>query len=131
MKSLYTTLVTLGLYLKGNREPNDGFRGVKWSDLFIFITLVQFIGLEAELLFIIANLIALSLGIYKIILGNKKGLYKEIKQGLALILLLAIFRFVSSDLSFGTKSIIFLLAGISFLLSGKFAKKRIGGNAND
>ena len=30
----------LRLYLKGNRDPNDGFRGVKWSDLFIVITLL-------------------------------------------------------------------------------------------
>ncbi len=122
---ILTALTGLFIYLSNAyKHPKEYF-------IFIFIMLTQFTGLPKEVLFILVNLLVLSLGIYKIFIGNKNGLQKEIKQGLSLVLLLIAFRFVSSDLSFGTKSIIFLLAGIAFLFGGKVIKKRIGGNVND
>ena len=93
--------------------------------------MAQFTGLQAEFLFVLVNLIAISLGIYKIVIGNQKNSYPEIKQGVSLVLLIIMFRFISAELSFGIKSILFLIAGTCFLLSGKVIKKKIGGNKND
>lgn len=122
---ILTALTGLFIYLSSAyKHPKEYF-------IFVFIMLTQFTGLPKEVLFVLINLLVVALGLYKIILGNKKGLPKEIKQGLTLILILIAFRFISADLSFGTKSIIFLLAGIAFLLGGKVIKKRIGGNTND
>lgn len=122
---LITALTGIFIYF------SDAYKHPKEYFIFIFMMLVQFTGFPKEILFVLVNLLALSLGIYKIVIGNQKGYHKEIKQGLALVLLLIAFRFVSADLSFGTKSIIFLLAGIAFLFGGKIIKKRIGGNTND
>lgn len=109
---------------KAYKEPKEYFT-------FAFIMLAQFTNLSSEILFVIANLITITFGIYRIILGNEKGLPSETKKGLAIILIVIMFRFVSSDLSFGTKSTLFLIAGIIFMLSGKFINKKIGGTKND
>lgn len=122
---LFAALAGVFIYL------SDAYKNPKEYFVFAFIALAQFTGLQAELLFILVNLIVICLGIYKIVIGNQMNSYPEIKQGVALLLLIIMFRFVSADLSFGVKSIIFLIAGTCFLLSGKVIKKKIGGNKND
>ena len=125
---LLAMLAGLFIYLsKAYKEPKEYF-------IFAFITLAQFTNLDSDLLFVIANLITIALGIYRIILGNKKSLPSETKKGLAIVLLVILFRFVSSDLSFGTKSILFLISGIIFMFSGKLTQKKAleeGGTKND
>ena len=92
---------------------------------------MQYIRIETDAIFIFINIIAVSLGIYKIIIGNQRNSYKEIKNGVSLILLLILFRFVNSDISFIGKSIMFLIAGISFMIGSNIIKKRIGGEKDE
>ena len=87
--------------------------------------------MNADVLFIFINIIALALGIYKIIIGNQRNLFKEVKNGVSLILLLILFRFVNSDISFMGKSIMFLVSGISFIIGSNIIKKRIGGEKDE
>ena len=126
---LLAILAGVFIYIsKAYKEPKEYF-------IFAFITLAQFTNLSSDLLFIIANLITIALGVYRILLGNDKNLPSETKKGLAIILLVILFRFVSSDLSFGTKSIIFLISGLIFMFSGKLTNKKAikakGGSKND
>ncbi|MBR6688628.1 MAG: DUF2157 domain-containing protein [Clostridia bacterium] len=122
---LFAALAGVFIYL------SEAYKNPKEYFIFAFIALAQFTGLQAEFLFVLVNLIAISLGIYKIVIGNQKNSYPEIKQGVSLVLLIIMFRFISAELSFGIKSILFLIAGTCFLLSGKVIKKKIGGNKND
>ncbi len=126
---LFAILAGLFIFLSNAyKEPKEYF-------IFAFITLAQFTNMNSELLFVIANILAIALGIYRIILGSEKDLHSETKKGLAIILIVIMFRFISADLSFGTKSILFLISGIVFMLGGKLSYKKVselkGGSKND
>ena len=95
-----------------------------------FIFLIHFTGLNKDILFALTNIIVVVLGIYKIIVGGRKNSYHGTKNGIYLILLIIMFRFISSELSFAAKSILFLITGTLFLLSGKIVKK-LGGSTNE
>ena len=113
-------LTGLFFYLsKTYEEPKEYFIGA-------FVFLLQFLRLDKDVLFLFTNVIAGSYGIYKIILGNKSNLPKQTKQGVALIILLILFRFISSDLDFMEKSIIFLLSGIGFMIGANVMNKKGG-----
>ncbi len=122
---LFAALSGVFIYL------SEAYKNPKEYFVFAFIALAQFSGIQAEFLFVLVNLIAICLGIYKIVIGNQMNSYPEIKQGVSLVLLIIMFRFISAELSFGVKSVLFLIAGTCFLLSGKVIKKKIGGNKND
>lgn len=124
--TLFLTIITgFFIYLsKAYKNASEYF-------ILLFILLIQYIRMPEEIAFICINLITLALGIYKIIVGNKENSYREIKKGVSLILLLILFRFVNSDLSFSTKSIIFLIAGTGFMIGSKIMKKRIGGKEDE
>lgn len=122
---IITVLTSLFIYLsKAYKNPKEYF-------IMLFILFIQYSKLPSELLFILINIIAISLGIYKIITGNQKKSYKETKQGVYIILILISFRFVNSDISFMGKSIIFLIAGTCFMISANIMKKRMGENNNE
>lgn len=97
----------------------------------LFIFLLQYTKMPMDVLFVFVNMIAIAFGVYKIVVGNQKGLYKEIKNGIFVILLLIMFRFVNADLTFMEKSIMFLIAGIGFIIGSKVLRKRIGGEDNE
>ena len=105
--------------LKSYETPKDCLIG-------IFVLFLQFSGLDEELLIIIVNLMVGIYGIYNIVLGNKNNSNRNIKQGVALILLLILFRFISSDLSFAQKSVIFLLTGLGFMGGANYLNKKGG-----
>ena len=109
--------------LKLYKEPKQCF-------IAVFILLLQFSRLHSDILFILTNIIAGSYGIYNIVIGNSSNSNKNIKQGIALILLLILFRFISSDLSFMQKSMIFLVTGIGFMISANLINKK-GGKKNE
>ena len=123
---LFTFLSAVFICLtKVYKEPKEWF-------IFIYICLIQYLGiLKNEVLFILINTLVLIWGIYKIVIGNKKGQYKESKQGLAIILYLIFIRFMNADLTFAMKSVIFLLSGVGFMITANIMKKRIGGNENE
>lgn len=87
--------------------------------------------MDSDVLFVFINIIAIALGVYKIIVGNQTSSYKEIKQGVSLILLLILYRFINSDISFMGKSIMFLITVASFMLGSNLIKKRIGGEKDE
>ena len=121
---IITILTGLFFYLsKTYEEPKEYF-----TCIFVFI--LQFTKLDSDILFIFTNIIAGSYGIYKIITGNKLNLPKLTKQGTGLIILLILFRFIGSDLTFMEKSIIFLILGIGFMLGAKIINKK-GENNNE
>lgn len=116
-----TILTAMFIYLsKAYKNPKQYF-------IFLFIFFLQYTRMDPDVLFIFANIIAVALGVYEIIIGNQRNSYKEIKNGASLILLLILFRFVNSDISFMGKSIMFLIAGISFMIGSNMIKNRIGG----
>mgnify|MGYP003288933686 CR=1 FL=1 len=122
---LITILTAIFIYLsKSYKNPKEYF-------IFLFIFFLQYTRMDDELLFVFINIIAIAFGVYKIIMGNQKNSYKEIKKGVSVILLLILFRFVNSDISFMGKSIMFLIAGISFTIGANIMKKRIGGNQDE
>ena len=123
---LFTFLSAVFIILnKAYKEPKEIF-------IFTYMFLIQFLGFFGEsVLFILINILALIWGIYKIIVGNKTCQYKESKQGLAIVLYLIFVRFMNADLTFGMKSIIFLLSGVGFMFVANMMKKRIGGNENE
>jgi len=90
----------------------------------IFVFLLQYTKMPMDVLFVFVNIIAIAFGVYKIIIGNKQGLYKEIKQGIAIILIVILFRFINADLSFMEKSVMFLIAGAGFIVGSKIVKKK-------
>lgn len=124
--TVFITLITATfIYLsKSYKEPKEYF-------IFLFILLLQYLKINTDILFILINIIAVAFGVYKIILGNQSNSYKQIKQGVSLILLLILFRFINSDISFIEKGIMFFIAGISFIVGSNVMKKRIGGNDNE
>lgn len=107
------------------------YKDIKEYFIFAFICLIQFFAIPDEISYILVNILIITLGIYKIMIGNKMNIYKEIKQGIAIILTLIMFRFMRSDLDFITKSIIFMISGISFIVAANIMKKRIGGKKDD
>ncbi len=107
------------------------YRDVKEILLLVFLGLIQFTMMPSESLFIFVNVLAIIYGIYKIVSGNREASYKEMKQGIAMILLLIMFRFVNADLDFMTKSVMFLIAGAGFLIGANILKKRIGGSKDE
>ncbi len=122
---IITMLITLFIYLsQAYKDPKEYF-------IFVFMYFVQYTRMNADILFVFVNIIALALGVYKIILGNQKNSYKEIKNGVSLILLLILFRFINSDISFMGKSIMFLIAGISFMIGSNRINKKIGGEKDE
>lgn len=124
--TLLVTIATIPfMYLsKVYKEPKEYF-------ILVFLVLLQYTKMEAEVLFVFVNIVAVAFGIYKIINGNKLNSYHETKQGISTILLLILFRFINSDMSFSLKSIMFLISGICFMITSNLMKKRIGGDEND
>lgn len=122
LDTLFLTLVASGFIFlsKAYEKPKEYF-------LFIFIFFMQYSRMPSEVLFMFVNLIAICLGVYKIVIGNKENLYREIMQGVSIVLLLILFRFMNSDLDFISKSIMFLITGAIFIASANVMKKRIGG----
>lgn len=120
-----TVAIAIFIYLsKAYKSPKEYF-------IFLFIVLLQYSKMDADILFVLINIIAVAFGVYKIIIGNKNNSFKQIKQGVAIILTLILFRFINADISFMGKSIMFLIAGISFMIGANVMKKRIGGNGDD
>lgn len=91
-----------------------------------FVLLLQFSKLDQDTVFLFTNIITGALGIYKIFIGNKTNSNKQTKQGIALVILLILFRFMSSDLDFMEKSIIFLLTGVGFMVGANILSKKGG-----
>jgi len=124
--TLFITLI-MGIFIylsKAYKYPKECF-------VLAFILLVQYTKMSADILFIFINIIAIVLGIYKIITGNQRNSYREIKQGISIILLLILFRFINADMSFMAKSIMFLIAGASFIIGSNVMEKRIGGKEDE
>lgn len=126
LDTIFITILTgIFIYLsKAYRNSEEYF-------IFLFILFMQYVGIDANVTFIFINIIALALGIYKIVIGNQRSSYKEIRKGVSLILFLILLRFISSDISFMGKSIMFLIAGISFMIGSNIIKKRIGGEKDE
>lgn len=122
---IITALSGVFIYLSGiYKEPKEYF-------IFAFIALIQYFKMPEEILFILVNILVLVWGCYKIAIGTKNSKYKEIKQGIAIILYLIFIRFMNSDLEFATKSMIFLISGIGFMITANVMKKRIGGKKDE
>lgn len=122
---ILTLLCGLFIYLsKLYKEPKEYF-------MIAYIAVIQYFAMPSEISFIFINVLTLALGCYKIALGAKNSFYKEIKQGIAIILYLIFIRFMNSDLSFMTKSIIFLVSGVGFMITANIMKKRIGGKKDE
>lgn len=120
-----TLLIAVFIYLsKAYKNPREYF-------IFVFIFLIQYTKIPTDILFILINIIAIAFGVYKIIIGNQENSYKQIMQGVTIVLLLILFRFMNSDLDFIAKSIMFLITGALFIISANVMKKRIGGNTNE
>ena len=120
--------IALFIYLgKFYKEPNEYF-------IFAIISIIQFLRIPDEYMFyyiIFINLLVLTFGIFKIIMGNKSDDLKESKDGTVLILLVILTRFMSAEIDFATKSIIFLIAGILFMAGARKMNKRIGGKDDE
>ncbi|MDD4375887.1 MAG: DUF2157 domain-containing protein [Clostridia bacterium] len=106
------------------------YKDIKEIFIFIFVFLVQYTKMDATLLFILINILTIAYGVYKIIDGNYKNVYGQAMQGIAIILILIMIRFMNSDLGFLTKSVMFLITGSSFIISANVIKRRLGGNTN-
>lgn len=124
--TLFITILTaIFLYL------SKAYKKLQEYFLFAFVVLTQYTKMPKDTLFIFVNIIAIAFGIYKIIIGNHENSYKQIMQGMTIVLLLILFRFMNSDLDFITKSIMFLITGAIFIISATVMKKRIGGNRDE
>ncbi len=121
-------LTAFFIYLgKFYKEPNEYF-------IFAFIVLFQFWMLPDEYRYIsliLVNALTLVFGIFKIVVGNKKVVNKEILEGVALVLSVIMIRFMSSEWSFAIKSIMFLIAGVTFMIIANILKKKEGGKNNE
>ena len=124
--TLFLTVLTAGfIYLsKLYKEPKQYFS-------FIFILLMQYTQMHQDTLFVFVNLLAAAFGVYRIYIGSKENSYYETKRGIQIILILVFLRFVSADLSFTLKSIIFLLSGICFMIGSKKMKNRFEGERDE
>lgn len=124
--TLIVTLIAAGFFYlsKVYKEPKEYF-------ILIFIGMIQYTQMPEEVVFIFINILTILFGVYKIVLGNKESSYKEVRQGITVILLLIAFRFMNADLGFAEKSVIFLIAGTAFLIGANILKKRIGGNNDE
>lgn len=120
-------LVLTGVFFYLSKE----YKNINQYFTLIFVLLVQFSKFDASILCIIINILVIIYGINKIIIGNKNNMKKEIKQGTTLIILPILFRFMSSDLSFGTKSIIFLIAGVGFMIGAKLINNKNNGREGE
>lgn len=121
---LVVTSIWLGKFYK---DPNEYF-------IFAFIFLFQFWIVPDEFKYIsliLVNLLALTFGIFKIVYGNKNDVNKEVLEGVALILAVIVIRFMSSEWSFQVKSIMFLIAGITFMVIANILKKKKGGRVDE
>ena len=96
-----------------------------------FVLLIEYTGFTSMPIFILANIIALLFGVYKLVIGNQNNIYAQKIQGVIIILLLALFRFINSDFDFLTKSIIFLLTGVAFIIIARNMKPKIEEIKND
>lgn len=110
---------------------SKAYKDVKEIFILIFVLLIQYTKMDLELLFILINILTIAYGVYKIIDGNHKNVYGKVMQGVAIILILIMIRFMNSDLDFLSKSIMFLITGSSFIISANVIKKRLGGNINE
>lgn len=91
--------------------------------LFTFLFYIPFI--NQNITFVLFNLLVLGYGIYKIIYGRKVNSYIVIKHGIATILYLIFVRFVSAEISFMAKTVLFLISGIIFIVGSKIFKRKI------
>ena len=107
------------------------YKDYKECCLFLFVLCMQYLKTNEYLVFIFINIITVARGILSIVFGNIDNSHKEIKQGVWIILLIIAFRFFASDLSFTEKSILFLVAGTSFVVGAKLMKDRTGGGKED
>lgn len=124
-----TLIVTLAMAAfiflsRAYKRPQEYF-------IFVFIALMQYTKMPTDTLFIFVNIIALALGVYTIIMGNKENSYNKIMKGVSLILLIILFRFMNSDFGFLEKSTMFLITGLIFIISSNVMKKRIGGKKDE
>ena len=110
---------------------SKSYKNAKEYFIFLFVFLLQYTRMEEEILFGLINIITIAYGIYKIIIGNQRSSYKEIKQGVSLILFLILIRFINSDISFMGKSIMFLISGTGFMIGANVMKKRMGGEKDE
>jgi|GEM_PF-5910922 len=76
------------------------------------------------ILFILFNLIVVSLGVGYIITGYSEGSFKKSIWGILFILYIVVCRFISSQLDFGVKSVLFIAVGIAFIIAAIFIRKK-------
>ena len=103
------------------------YKNIKDMIIFTGVVLLQYTKMEPQTLFTFINLLVILLGIYYIVNGNKIKSYGTSLGGVAIILLLILFRFVNSDLDFIQKSIMFLVMGTTFIVIANVTKKKLGG----
>ncbi len=104
------------------------YKNIRDMILFAGIFLLQYTRMESEILFVLVNLLLIVLGIYYIILGNKKRSHGTSIGGVAIILFLILVRFMNSDMDFIQKSMMFLATGVVFIVIANITKKKLGGN---
>ncbi len=122
---IITLIVGVLIYVfKIYKEPKEYF-------LILFVLAIQYLRLQPEYMCLVLNLIALAWGVYKIIMGNNNNSYKQVMAGTSIVLLLIFYRFLLSDLSFETKSVLFMISGIAFIIASRLIKKRMGGKQGE
>ena len=123
---LYISLVTLFVFYKEIFRPD-----VLLIYLYMIYFITQTLFDKEDILNRFLSLLFMGYLIISCTTIDMVSYAEEIKNGVSIILLLILFRFINSEISFMGKSIMFLIAGISFMIGSNIIKKRIGGEKDE
>lgn len=116
---LLTVMATI-LFYKKNRITN--FRNCNGIEILFLVNILLFFTYDFAVL--LANIIALLIGISEIKRGNKRNDLRILNFGLLIIAILIMCRFFDTDFSFIMRGILFIVIGFGFFLTNYLMLKK-------
>ncbi len=120
--SILTLLAVLVFIRQGKRKLFDVSKPMNYAYLLFIV--IFFIGIYSFISIFLVNLLVLLIGVLTIRRGAKENHLGILNYGLLIMMTLSVCKFFDSDLSFVTRGLLFVTAGIGFFVANYRMLKR-------
>lgn len=120
--SILTLLAVLVFIRQGKRKLFDVSKPMDYA--FLLFVIIFIIGMYFYIAVFLVNLLVLTIGVLTIRRGAKENHLGILNYGLLIMMTLSVCKFFDSDLSFVTRGLLFVTAGIGFFVANYRMLKR-------
>ncbi len=120
--SILTLLAVLVFIRQGKRKLFDVSKPMDYA--FLLFVIIFIIGMHFYIAGFLVNLLVLTIGVLTIRRGAKENHLGILNYGLLIMMTLSVCKFFDSDLSFVTRGLLFVTAGIGFFVANYRMLKR-------